>query len=332
MKISDIFKGLAQRAKSGFNRDFLTYLVFLLIAITIWYLNALSKDYTTDLKFAVRYSDLPDDKVLTNAPPDQLNLTLNAQGFTLLKYRFGLLFNPLVLEASYHTLRRKSDSRQGEYFLSTQSLFERIASQLGSDVRLRMVEPDTLDFLLSETIRKNIPVKSALQMQFEKGFFPRGGMVIEPKEITVIGPKTVVDTMQYVHTRPRAFKKVKSSVRATIGLQPVHQLRYSVGEVQIVQVVERFTQASVAIPIEPVNLPEGMMLKTFPASVTINCMAPISDYEKLQPFMFRAVVDYNAIMDERDNQSKARVQISRAPDFVIDVMHHPMNVDFIIEK
>ena len=70
IRIYDAFKRLAQKIKDKVSQEFLTYLVFLLIAIVIWYLNALNKDYTSDLKLAVKYTDLPEDKILVNTPPE----------------------------------------------------------------------------------------------------------------------------------------------------------------------------------------------------------------------------------------------------------------------
>jgi len=328
-----VFRRLGQKIKNEVNHDFLTYLVFLLIAIAIWYLNALNKDYTTELQFAVKYTDLPNDRVLTNAPPEYLGLTLSAQGFKLLQYRFGLIFNPVTLEVNYQTLRKRNNSPQGDnYYLTTQTIFDRIAAQLSSDVRLKSIVPDTLNFLLSETVRKKISVKPTLQLQFEKGFFPKGEMVIEPGEVTVTGPKALVDTMQYVHTRKKVFKKLKNTLKTSIELRSVHQLSFSVNEVNILQVIERYTEATINVPIESVNLPEGLSMKTFPGMVAINCLVPVADYEKLQPYMFRAVVDYTSVKDLTDHQAKAKVTILRTPDYVTDVKFNPKNVDYIIEK
>jgi len=295
-------------------------------------MNALNKIYTDEQKFAVRYTDLPEDKALANTPDEYLTLTINAQGFTLLKYRLGLIFNPITLEASYQTLRRNNRSSQGEYQLVTQSVFDRVAAQLSSGVRLIRIEPDTLTLLFSETIRKVVPVKSALLLQFDKGFLPKGDMTVEPVRVIVTGPKALVDTMQFVYTRSKTFKKLKDTFRASVELQPVRQLRYSFSEVKIEQVIERHTEATIQVPIEPVNLPKELTMRVFPGTVTVNCMVPISDYEKLQPYMFRAVVDYTSIRDVKDNQVKAKVTISRQPDFVADVKFNPRNVDFIIEK
>jgi len=328
----DVLRRLGQKIKNNVHHDFLTYLVFLLIAIVIWYLNALNKDYTTEQRFAVKYTDLPDDKVLANPPPEYLTLTISAQGFSLLKYRYGMIY-PLTLEASYQTLRKKNNSPRGEnYYLTPQSIFDRVASQLSSDVRLKSIVPDTINFLLSETVRKNLPVKPVLQLQFEKGFFPKGNMQIEPGEITVTGPKALVDSMQFVYTRTKVFKKLKDTLKASIELQSVGQLRYSVSEVNIIQVIERYTEATISVPIEPLNLPEGLTMKVFPGTVSVNCLVPVADYEKIQPYMFRAVVDYTSIKDVKDHQTKAKVTILRTPEYVTDVKFNPKNVDFIIEK
>jgi len=329
MKIPEVICIIGQKIKDNVNQEILTYAVFLLIAITIWYLNALSEDYTTELEFAVKYVDLPDDKVLANNPPDRLRLTVNAQGFTLLKYRFGLRLMPLTLEASYNTLRRKS---QGEYYIVTNSVINRLATQLSADAVIRDAAPDTLDFVFTETVRKEIPVKSAIQLQFEKGFLPRGNMLIEPARVTVTGPQTIIDTMQFVLTHSRNFRNLNDTLHTTVSLQVPANLRFSVNEVKITQAIQRHTEATLAVQIEPINVPDGLTLRVFPGAVTVSCMVPIADYERLRPHLFRVVVNYNYIRDATDNQTRARVMMVRQPDFVTDLNINPVNVDFIIEQ
>ena len=330
--IYDVFKRLGQIIKKKINKKILTYVVFILIAVVIWYLNALNKEYSDDLNFAVKYTDLPDDKILTNAPNLYLLLTINAQGFTLLKYKLGLILSPITIEASYNTLRKASNSPPDEYFIITQSSFNKIEAQLSPNVVLKQISPDTVYLHLSETVKKEIPVKSTIQLQFDKGFLTSGKMRIDPAKVTVTGPQTIIDTMKYVYTRTKSFTKLKDTLRTVIALQPVNQLRYSVNEVTIVQSIEKHTEASITIPIEPVNVPDGLTMKVFPGTVTVNFMIPVSDYEKLQPQIFRAVVDYLTVKDAKDNQTKAKVTILRSPDYVTDVKLNPVNVDYIIEK
>lgn len=331
-KIINFFNRLSQGLKKKVNNKLLTYLVFLLIAVVIWYFNALSKDYTTDLNFRLRYTDMPEDKVLVNTPPDRLNLVVHAQGFTLLKYRMGLIFYPVILEASYQTLRRNNNSPKGEYYMTTRSVFDKIDGQLSSDVTLRSISPDTLKFLFSETTQKNIPVRVLAKLQFNKEFLPVGAMSVTPASVTVTGPRAIVDTMRFVYTRKENFKKLKDTLRAEIKLQPVNQLRYSATEVKIEQAIERHTEATIIVPIEAINLPEGLVMKTFPGTVTVNCMVPLASFEKLKPDMFRIAADYSVISDLRDNNMKLRLSLVKAPDYVSDVRFHPKSVDFVIEE
>ena len=329
LKIPDVFKRLGRKIKSKANKEILTYLVFLLIAITIWYLNALSEEYTAEIRMAVKYTDYPDDKVLANIPPDRLLLTVSGQGFSLLRYRFGLSLSPLTIEAGYNTLHRKTHD---EYYIATQAIFNRISGQLSSDMNLKHIAPDTLNFVFTETISREIPVKTAIQLQFEKGFLPSGNMVINPEKITVTGPRTIVDTLQYVYTRAKVFRKLKDTLQTSMELAPVRQLRFSEDQVTIIQAIDRHTEATIAVDIEPVNVPEGITMRVFPGTITVNCMVAIVNYEKLRPHLFRAIVDYNSIKDATDNQTRARVLMMRMPDFVSDLSFHPLNVDFILEK
>ena len=325
-KISNAFKNLDRKLKSIVGREFFTYAFFFLIAVVIWYFNALNKDYTADLNFKVTYTELPEDKVLVSSPPSRLALTVNAQGFTLLKYRMGLTFYPIALEANYRTLRRNGPA--GKYYMTTESVFDKIAGQLGPNVSLRQAVPDTLYFLFSETVKKDIPVKTLLNLQFEKGFLPKGNMEINPKSVTVAGPQAIIDTMKYVYTRRKNYKRLNETLSTRLNLQQVDMLRYSVSEVNITQVIERHTEATVTVPVEPINLPLGLTMKTFPGTVTVSCMVPVSDFEKLQPYMFRVVADYAGA----ENQNKLRITLARSPDYVSDIRFHPKNVDYLIEK
>jgi hypothetical protein len=312
--------------KSQSRHELMLYLFFVLIAVVIWYMNALNKNYTTELKFSTNFVDLPVDKIMVQAPDDHITLTVQAQGFTLFKYRMGVLLHPILIKANYKNLKRL---RKGEYYMLTASVVENISEQLSSDITLVRVTPDTLKFVFSEMVKKKVPVKISAQFQFEKEFTSLGNINIEPAEVTVSGPQSIIDTVRYVYSQNRTFKGLKDTLKAVLALQPVEMLSFDAKEVRITLPVERVTEASVSVSIEAINLPDGFSLKTFPGNVSVSCMVPVSRFNKLQPQMFRAVVDYESIGNK---DSKAKVAIAKSPDFVLDVRYHPKSVDFIVEK
>jgi hypothetical protein len=57
---------------------------------------------------------------------------------------------------------------------------------------------------------------------------------------------------------------------------------------------------------------------------------PVSHFDRLQPSLFRAVVDYLTLPTAAD--AKAKVSIDTIPPYALEVRIHPRNVDFIIEK
>ncbi|MDR1667300.1 MAG: YbbR-like domain-containing protein [Bacteroidales bacterium] len=313
--------------KGNFKREMLVYLLFLLIAIVIWYLNALNKTYTTDLKFNAQFVNLPKDKILVKAPDNNLTFTVEAQGFTLLKYRIGLVFRSIAINADYHLLKY---GKNGEYYTPTSTVMKNVSEQLGTDINLLRIWPDTLKFVFSEMVKKTVPVKIRAHFRYEKEFSALDSVQVDPERIMVSGPRSLIDTLRFVSSVHKTFKGLKDSLKTKIELQPIEKISYQVKEVSIVLPVERMTEASVTVGIETVNLPKGLVMKTFPGSITINCLIPVSRFDKLHSQMFRATVDYETVI--RSKEAKAKVMISKSPHYVQDIRFHPKNVDFIVEK
>ena len=59
-------------------RNVITYGVCLIIATVLWFLNTLNKEYTTELTYPIRYTDLPKGKLLVSEPPKNMTLEIRA--------------------------------------------------------------------------------------------------------------------------------------------------------------------------------------------------------------------------------------------------------------
>ena len=116
----------------------------------------------------------------------------------------------------------------------------------------------------------------------------------------------------------------------TLDLINISKLSYSVNKVQLTIPVEQFTEASLKIPIEPINVPDSLVIKTFPFQVSLTCITGLDDYEKVSPHVFRATVDYTSI--DQSLGDKLKVDVTSAPDFVRSVRISPIYVEYIIEK
>jgi hypothetical protein len=324
------FRNLVERDKVAFYKKLLVFLFFVIVATIFWFLSALNRDYTTDIQYPVRYTNLPAGKVLVNELPSGLNLIVTGHGYTLLKHRLSRRLSPLIFDVNSFALSSLEDSINQRFYVLSRVANSKISSQLSSSIEILEILPDSIIFVFSEVTEKKLAVKPVLKLEFEKQFMVKGNINSEPDSVLVRGPSSILDTLQYAYTREIEHQKVKDGLNETVSFRELSQVRYSAKEVNVTIPVEQFTEARLRIPIMPVNVPEDFSLKLFPAEITVTYMVALSDYDKIKPQHFMAVADYNQL--ENQMPAKLRIQVSRVPEQVVFIRHAPDAVDYIIER
>ncbi len=94
--------------------------------------------------------------------------------------------------------------------------------------------------------------------------------------------------------------------------------------------MEKFTEKTLSVPIEVLNLPDSLSLKTFPHVVQVTCQVGLSNFEKLQPSMFSVVVDYKEAIGGQSK--KLRVDLVRQPDFIQSVKFSPRSLNISLKS
>lgn len=307
------------------------FLFFLFISATFWFLSVLSKSYTTQIDYPVKYTQLPESRILVGKEklPQKLKLRVTAFGFTLLRHKITTQILPI--EMAVNTLKLEpipNDSTR--YFLLTALAKEEIARQIGSDMKINKILPDSLIFQFASTVQKKLPVSTEFEVTFARQFMQKGAITTQPDSVTVIGPHTILDTLKSVRVMDNVFEKLKAPISATVPLQPDDDLKYSENIVTVNIPVEQYTEKKLSIPIEIENVPDTLIVKTFPNTVTVSFFVAFSDYNHVSPEDFRAVADYNSLKNRMGK--KLRVRMTRFPAFVKEKKYHPKHVEYIIEK
>ncbi len=323
------------RAASGklsrlrFDRRVMVFIFFLVVSTVFWLLNVLGREYTTQLSYPVRYTNFPDDVVMVGELPSNLDLTVNAYGYTLLKHYIGRRLLPIVFDVNSFSLNRMPDTDTKNFYMLTSVAANRVTGQLGADIEVLRIEPDTLFFRFTDMISGRLPVKPVLEIQFEQQFMMKGNIVVEPDSVDVSGPAAVIDTMQFIPTITFRKTGVNKPVTEKVSLPEFKMLNLSVSTVLLNIPVEQFTEASLRIPVEAVNLPDTLIMKTFPSVITVSYMVALSDYDKVTVEQFNAIADYNSVPS---GNGRLKVDIVKQPAFVRSVRFAPQFVDYIIEK
>lgn len=317
------------RRKIKIDEKVVIFLFFLFFASLLWYLNKLSKEYTIDLNYPVRYVNLPDDKVFVDEKPAMVKVKVRAHGYTLLKFQMSSVLAPLNVDLSQVKLHRHNGSKNTYYF-TTGRIQTMLADQLNPDMQLEQLLPDTLFIELSRMARKKVPIRASLQLNLEKQFMLNGPPSLQPDSVVVSGPASLVDTLMFWPTQAEVLDKLSKSTTGSLTLVDLAGITTTISHVDYTLEIEKFTEGSFDIPIEVINVPESMHLQPLPSSVHLSYMVALSRFKEVTSGSFKLVVDYNEIATRLGD--KLKVNITTQPDFVSKVTLEPVFVEYILQK
>jgi hypothetical protein len=302
---------------------------FLLVAIIIWLLKALEKNYTSEIDYPVRYRNFPEGKTLIGELPDHLELNVYAHGYVLLQHKISSRYLPLVISVNSFSLKELRDEDGGFYFLETRYLKDYIDKQLSAEFEILEVKPDTLVFPFAEVIEKKLPVQPAFDYQLEKQMIIKQSPLIQPDSVMVTGPAYLLDTLSAVNTRDRDLGLISGDDNFEIPLKSIRHTTFNPEEVKVSFEVERFTEKILSVPVNVAGAPDSLQVITFPRNISLSCQVGLSNYEKIQADMFKATVNYS---DIEGGQTRLPVSLTRTPEFVRAIKFSPRTVEYLIRK
>ncbi len=317
------------RLTNRLDRRFIVFSIFIVISTIFWFLIKLEEEYQSDIRFPVRFTNFPENKVLVGDVPREVQLEVRSRGYKLLEYKLNNIILPLVIDLNAYPLKLDSRDDNGGLFLLTRDLRYVIEKQLSTEVEVVEIEPDTLFFEFASRIRKQVQVVPNIKIEPAKQFMKTSGINIDPDSIFISGPSNILDTIIVIKTQEKAFTNLSENLDEEIALEELENVKYSRNTVRIQQQIKEYTEAQVSIPIEPLNVPDSLILRPFPEAVNLKCFVALDDYEKVIPAAFNAVIDYTTISNESD---QLKIKLTESPSFARQIRLTPEYCDYIIEK
>ena len=319
-----------KRWREKINEKFFIYLFFVIVATLLWFLNALGRNYNGHVDVAVRYINFPKDKIIVGNLPKEFSLKVNSDGYTLLKYKLSKALIPVTFDLNAYNTRILAGSSTPKLFILTRFAKESISNQVGSDMEVLEISPDSIVFEYTDVVNKKVMIEPDINISYAQQYMVNGEITSTPDSITISGPEPVLDTIESIATKEISLTDVNQTVNKEVSLLIPDKILSAVKKVKVHIPVEKFTQASFTIPVEVENLPDSLKLKLFPSKIKVSCNVALSNYVKLQPELFQAVVDYNDI--EKAENNRIRVEVTRSPSFISALNYYPQSLEFILEK
>ncbi len=312
------------------NKKLVVYVFFVGIATIFWFLNALSKEYTTNVNYPVKYINLPKNKVLTNELPSRLTLKVSAFGFDLLRYKLSTAFLSNPFDVNEYTNNRLENESLKKYNLLTSQIANRFEKELSSSIRLQGISPDTITFELSPILEKKVPVKLNISNSFEQQYMLGGEITLSEDSVVVKGPSSVLDSIFNVETELLVLSDLDKTVKKNVVLKEGKGIEFSLRKIEVTVPVEQFTEAKKLVPIRANNLPDSLLIRLFPRDVKVSYFVGLKRYDNVSADHFDVVVDYNQTLSEGSN--RLTISLMGKPTFVSNVRFYPQDATYLIEK
>lgn len=310
--------------------QFSVFLVFIIASAFIWLVIKLSNDFTSTVTYQVNYEDTPTGQILISASDSVISVGLDASGFDLVNYHLFKRKPGVTIDLSGVKIHSTGNVNKG--FLVTEELIRKLSGQVGSHNELLFIIPDTLNFVFMPEHKKKVPVVPMVQYRLKPQHMLYDSIQISPDSIWLYGPDEILDTMFYVQTASTNLVDLHENTSVLLPLvKPTGvPLTYSATEVEVLLKIEKFTEKTFSLPVQIDCPKDEYTLRIFPETVNVHCLVALKDYKRVDPAMFKAIVECRN--DDQQTSNKLRVEISQFPSFVRIARLEPERVEFIRVK
>ncbi len=306
------------------NKEFLIFLFFLLLSGTFWLMMALNETYEKEFDIPVRLVGVPKNAVMTGDPPDTVHVVIRDKGFTLVTYEYGKSFRPLTFKfASY------ADEDQGHGVIPNADVIRLVQPQLYGSSKLLSVKPDKLDFYFTFGASKQVPVKFRGRITTSKTYY-LAHTEFMPGMVTVYANKKQLDQLKYVEIEPFDYRNLQDTIHQNVRLQKIRGVKMVPSTVRLSVYPDVLTEESVDVPVSAINMPTGMVLRTFPSRVTVRFTVGASLFRTISPDQFKVVVDYDELT--ANPSDKCTLQLRSVPRTVSKAKLEIDKVDYLLEQ
>ena len=139
-------------------QKYLVFLFFVALSTLAWYIRALGDYYIAEVRYPVKYTNLPPNRRMSKVTPDNLIFHVRADGFTILSYKLKIK-KPLHIDVN-NILAYSDPYDSTSLFLLTKYLKDMLTAELNEtnkNLKILDISPDTLIINITNTKKKLLP-------------------------------------------------------------------------------------------------------------------------------------------------------------------------------
>lgn len=308
---------------SNVNKQFVTFLFFLILSAIFWLTLTLNETYEKELKVPVILTHIPKNVVLTSAEVDTARVIVRDKGWQLLAYLYGE--NRPSISFNF----KQYDRGNGGGAITAAELRRQIEKRVELSAKIVSIKPDKIEFFYNNGERKRVPIHWNGRVIPEQLYFI-SNTLFTPDSVDVYASPNKLDSIRFVETEPLNYVGFRDTLTVTCKITHANDVKIVPERTTITFYTDVLTEESISVPIGCVNLPKGKVLRTFPAKIKVNFVTGVGEFKTLQPEDFDVVADYLEI--EQTPSEKCNIYLRSVPQGISRATLSMKQVDYLIEE
>ncbi|TKS56156.1 CdaR family protein [Mesohalobacter halotolerans] len=314
MKILNLIQSL-------FSKNYNAYLTFLVLTFVLWFSIQLVKSYTFSTDIKIQLVNIP-NHVVVDTTVKSIGITLKTNGFKLWTYNLSdkkitLSFKDLKKD----TLHSKVNSTE---------LKKKIRNRYGFKNDNIEIQELFISFGYRKKTTKKIPVKVDADLSFKSGYNTLDNIKIKPDSVVISGPNNELKNIDYIRSEKLILKNIKDTLSGKIDLKmPSDKIKASVPDVNYFLPVEKFSEKTLMVDIETVNVPDSLQLSTYPNKAKVSFLVSLKSYDKISDLDFQVVCDYKKRYEE---DAIMIPQLVKSSEIVLNPKLQINKVDYLVKQ
>ena len=324
MNFKSLYNTVRDFLFSNMNKQFLTFLFFLMLSAIFWFTITLNETYERELKIPVQIVGIPKNVVLTSPTNDTIRATIRDKGWLLVAYLYGKRMPNLQLNYKNY------DRGNGGGIIVASEIKRMLDQQLEISTTVTAVKPDRLEFFYNNGERKRVPVRWTGRVIPEQLYYI-SQVSYQPDSVDVYASPDKLDSIRAVYTEPLNYVGFRDTLAIGCRLNHANDVKVVPERIQIEFFTDVLTEETIdGVPIQCLNMPEGKVLRTFPARVKVHFVAGASQIRHLRPEDFIVVADYREISQK--SSDKCTLYLQSVPHGISRATLGTKQVDYLIEE
>ena len=306
------------------NREFLIFLLFLLLSGIFWLMMTFNETYEKEIVLPVRYVNVPQSAVLTSGESDSIHVNISDKGFSLFAFIYSRDSHTIDIDFTKYALPAGIGSVPA---IDLQHMIEQL---LPTSAKITSLKTEKLVFYYNNGEKKKVPVRWRGHLKTDPHYFI-AKTLIEPDSVTIFASREKLDSIHYVYTRELNYSDIHDTLIVTGELQRMQGVKIVPNRVKINIQTDVLTEETIdSIPVVGINMPKGKVLRTFPSRVSVKIVTGMKNYKAIMPSDILVVADYEQFKDETSD--KCTLQVKKVPEGVSRATLNIKQVDYLIEE